>query len=155
MARNKPDTTNRSQAISPRGWLLRVALLYAAACAVYAALAFILRGGPIVTIDESLYTNLARSLAWEGRIAYRSQPVNYPYILYPALLVPLYWLNALLGGDVYRWVQGFNVLLVCSSVFPAYCLASDFSGDRKKGFAAACITAIMPDMMMGLPCFSA
>ena len=129
-------------------WVLRVALIYVIACAIYAVLAVFLREGPIVIIDESLYTNIARSLAWEGKIAYRGQPIDYPYILYPIILVPLYWLHSIVGGDIYRWVQIFNVLLICSSVFPVFLFASHFCKDQKKGFIAACFTAIMPDMMM-------
>ena len=99
-------------------WRVRLIGWYLAISAVYILLAFLLRRAPIVIIDEGLYTNIARSLAWEGKIAFRGQPVPYPYILYPLLLVPVYRLQALLGGDLYRWVQVFNVLVICTSVFP-------------------------------------
>ncbi len=131
-------------------WLARVTGLYLGASAIYILLGFCLREGPIVIIDEGLFTNIARSLAWEGKIAFRGQPVMYPYILYPLTLVPIYRLQALLGGDLYRWVQVFNVLLICSSVYPVFLFARDFSGDRRLAFLAAGVTALIPDMMMGL-----
>ena len=131
-------------------WRVRLIGWYLAISAVYILLAFLLRRAPIVIIDEGLYTNIARSLAWEGKIAFRGQPVPYPYILYPLLLVPVYRLQALLGGDLYRWVQVFNVLVICTSVFPVYLFARDFSGDRRLAFLSAVIAALVPDMMMGL-----
>ena len=131
-------------------WLARITGLYLGASAIYILLGFCLREGPIVIIDEGLFTNIARSLAWEGKIAFRGQPVMYPYILYPLTLVPIYRLQALLGGDLYRWVQVFNVLLICSSVYPVFLFARDFSGDRRLALLAAGVTALIPDMMMGL-----
>ena len=144
----KVNHRSKTKTVAPKDWIPRVAILYAAACLVYSLVVLQLRNGPIVVIDEGLYTNIARSLAWEGRIAFRGQPINYPYILYPILLVPLYRLQAVIGGDIYHWVQVFNALLISSSVFPAYLFASGFCGSPKKGFLAACITAIMPDMLM-------
>lgn len=122
--------------------------LFVLAAVFYACAACLLREAPNIVIDESLYTNLARSLLYEGRAAYRSQPIDYPYLLYPLLLVPVYWLRTLLGGDVYRWVQIFNALLITSSVFPVYLLGKECTGSEKKAFTAAVFTALMPDMYM-------
>ncbi len=124
-------------------------VLFAVSFLLHCVLNCLVNHCPKVIIDEGLYTNIARSLAWEGKLAYRGQPVNYPYLLYPALLVPLYWIAGLLRGDVYRFVQVFNTLLVTSSVFPVYLFAKDFTGDKKKAFFAAVIVACMPDMIMG------
>lgn len=91
-------------------------LLFLLAAAVRAFLAVITRDGPVVVIDEGLYTNIARSLAFEGKVLFRGQPVNYPYLVYPLLLTPLYRLNALLGGPVYR---GCRSSTACSLVRPS------------------------------------
>ena len=82
-------------------------------------------------------------------MAFRSQPVNYPYILYPLLLVPVFRLNHLLGGDIYRYVQVFNTILVTSSVIPAWLFALDFSKNKRKAFYTALLVSIIPDMIMG------
>ena len=126
-----------------------ILILFAVSFAVHVVLNIWLLHGPTVIIDEGLYTNIARSLAWEGKLAFRSQPINYPYLLYPFLLVPVYWLNRLAGGDVYRYVQVFNTLLITSSVIPAYLFAHDFSKDRSKARRAVIIVAVMPDMIFG------
>ena len=127
----------------------RVILLFVASFILHTILNILVHENATVVIDEGLYTNIARSLAWEGKLAFRGQPVNYPYLLYPFLLVPIYRLNGLLGGDVFRTIQVFNTLLITSSVFPAYCFARDFTKDSRKSLIAAAIVALVPDMMMG------
>ena len=146
MARQQAAVRNPK---APKISFSSVILLFAASFLLHTVLNILVNESPKVVIDEGLYTNIARSLAWEGKLAFRGQPVNYPYLLYPFLLVPIYWLNGLLGGDVYRAVQVFNTLLITSSVFPAYLFASRFTKDRSKSFAAALIVALMPDMIMG------
>lgn len=124
-------------------------LLYLISFLVHCVLNIAVNEGPTVIIDEGLYPNIARSLAWEGKIAFRSQPVDYPYIFYPILLVPVFRLNRLLGGDIYRYVQVFNTLLITSSVIPAWLFALDFTKDKKKAFLTALLVSFMPDMLMG------
>lgn len=125
----------------------KLILLYLASAALFSVLAILLRDTPNIVIDESLYTNIARGLAGNGSLTYRGQPVNYPYLLYPMFLVPVYWLQSLLGGDIYIWIKVFNALLITSSVFPVYLLAADITGDEKKAFSASVLTALIPDML--------
>lgn len=127
-----------------RAWL-KLLLIFLAAAAVRAILALLCREGPLVVIDEGLYTNIARSIAFEGRVAFRGQPVSYPYLLYSLLLVPVYRLNAVLGGPIYRYVQVFNALLFSASVFPAYALGKRFTDREGSGLTAAALTALLPD----------
>ena len=124
-------------------------ILYAVSFLIHSVLNILMKETQTVIIDEGLYTNIARSLAWKGELAFRAQPVNYPYLLYPMLLVPLYRIQRLLGWDVFRMIQVFNTLLITSSVIPAALFAFDFTKDRKKTYLAALITALMPDMLMG------
>lgn len=126
-----------------------VLVLFLVSFVIRCVLHFALMNGPSIVIDEGLYTNIARSLAWEGELAFRGQPVDYPYLLYSLTLVPLYWLNRLLGGDMYRYVQFFGTLVITSSVFPAYLFAKDFTQDQKKAKIAAVLVSLMPDMIMG------
>ena len=123
-------------------------LLYIGAVIFRAIMAVLLRDGPIVVIDEGLYTNIARSIAFDGQIAFRRQPVLYPYIFYSLLLVPVYRLQALCGGDIYHWVQVFNAILICTSIFPAWFFAVEYTGDLKKSRTVALLTALMPDMII-------
>ena len=98
--------------------MLWIIILFFGTFIVHTVLNILVNESPKVIIDEALYTNIARSLAYDGTLAFRGQPVNYPYLLYPFLLVPVYWLNRLIGGDIYRMIQVYNTLLISSSVFP-------------------------------------
>ena len=129
--------------------LTPVLVLYAVSFLIHSVLNILMKETQTVIIDEGLYTNIARSLAWKGELAFRAQPVNYPYLLYPMLLVPLYRIQRLLGWDAFRMIQVFNTLLITSSVIPAALFAFDFTKNRKKTYLAALITALMPDMLMG------
>lgn len=121
-------------------------LLFFLSVGVRFTLAYFFRHGPSVTIDESLYINIAKSLAAGEGIAYRDQPVPYLYILYPLLLTPLYLFP--LPFDLYRVVQLYNAVLISSSLFPVYLFAKDFSGCKKKALLASLFTLLMPDMQM-------
>ena len=57
-------------------------LLFGAAFLIHVVLNMTVNKAPKVVIDEGLYTNIARSLAWDGELAFRGQPINYPYLLY-------------------------------------------------------------------------
>ena len=74
---------------SHKPWFV-VLLLYFLGVIIRFILALLYRHGPTVQIDESLYINIAKSLAANEGLTYRSQPVPYMYIFYPLLLVPLY-----------------------------------------------------------------
>lgn len=126
-----------------------LAVLFAAAFCVRFLLSVCVHRAPVVTIDESLYQELAKALAYGDGLAYRRQPINYPYLLYPLLLVPVYKLNALLGGDMFHYIQAFNNLLMASCIFPVYLFTKDYTGKSNKAFSAAVITALLPDMAMG------
>lgn len=131
--------------LSHHPWMFLLCM-YFLSVVIRFSLAFLFRHGPTVQIDESLYINIAKSLAAGEGIAYRSQPVPYMYILYPLLLVPLYLFP--LPFDLYRVIQLYNAILISTSVFPIYLFAKDFTTDNKKALLASSITLLMPDMQM-------
>ena len=129
------------------GWT-GLMILFLTAVIIRSILVFILRNGPTVIIDESLYTNIARSLFYDGKLEYRAQPINYPYLFYPITLLPVYALQHLLGGDIYRYIQIFNIILMSSACIPAFLFARHFTGNPKKALGVAGFTLLMPDMVM-------
>ena len=140
-----PITPVSNQIFFHRPWLF-VLCIYLLSIVVRFSLAFFFRHGPTVQIDESLYINIAKSLAAGEGIAYRSQPVPYMYIFYPILLSPLYF--SPLPFDLYRVIQLYNAVLISSSAFPIYLFAKEFIGSRKKAFLASSLTLLMPDLQM-------
>ena len=124
-----PD--GRNKAICKHPWLL-ISCLYLLSVALRFALALLFRHGPTISIDESLYINIAKSLAAGEGITYRSQPIPYMYLLYPLLLVPLYLLP--FPVNFYRLIQLYNAFLICTSIFPVFLFAKDFTGSNKTDF---------------------
>ena len=120
--------------------------LWAASVLIRFLLAFIYRQGPTIIIDESLYTNIARSLAAGEGIAYRSQPIPYLYIFYPLLLTPIYMLP--IDMDIYRVIQLWNAILMSTSVFPVYLLAKDLTRDEKKALICGAGTLLTEAITM-------
>jgi len=127
----------------------QLAVMFCACFVIRLILALTLHTNATITIDENLYPNIARSLADSFTPAYRAQGVSYPYLLYPLLLVPVYRLQRLFGGDLFRWVQVFGTAVMTSGVIPAGLLGRRVTGSTKKALICAGLTALMPDMVLG------
>ena len=140
---NKIDTNAKNRTMPVKTIL---ACMWVISVAVRFALALNFRHGPSVVVDESLYTNIARSLAAGEGIAYRSQPVPYLYIFYPLLLTPIYLMPIQI--DFYRAVQLWNAMLMSTAVIPSYLLGKDLTGDDRKALLCGAGTLLMPDMCM-------
>jgi len=148
-AHMKSSKTKKRKTFSNISCTKAVGILFVISFSIRMLLNYLVIAAPVVSIDESLYTNIARSIAAGKGVTYRLQPIDYPYLLYPILLVPVYWLHRFLGGDLYRYVQLFNSLLITSSVFPIFLLTRSFSQNDKKALAVSAATVLMPDMIMG------
>ena len=147
MYRSNENTLETVNGSTRRQTVATLLLLFAAAFAVRFICSLLFRQNPQIIIDENLYTNLARFLSDGFTVSYRGQPIDYPSLLYPLVLCPVYALERLIGGDIYRWVQGFNSLLMASTVFPMFLFAKDFTGSDKKAITASVLCLLMPDML--------
>ncbi len=114
--------------------------------ALRAVLAFQTTLTPVVQPDEAMYLHLSSSIIREGALLFRGQPIGYEYILYPLLLSPLHLLPE--GVSIFRAAQVLNALVMNLAVFPAYALARDITGSRKRGLLIALLTLLMPDFFM-------
>ena len=127
--------------------------LYGACVLVRFLLALFTSAYPTVRIDEYLYASLGRSIATEGSLLYLGQPALYNYLVYPLVLSPIYALFPA-GTDYYRLIQGWNILLMSFSVFPAYGLCRGILRDRKKAFWVTALIMLLPDHILGQGIFS-
>ena len=77
---------------------------------------------PWIVVDELIYSELARSVADEGRLLIRGEP-SYGYgVVYPLLVSPAYALFDSLPA-AYDALKAINSLLVSLAAVPAYFLA--------------------------------
>ena len=148
---NAKPTRSRNTSINQKSrplmkpWIILLAM-FAISVAVRYGLSCALSAGPTVYIDEGLYINIARSLASEGRVLYRAQPISYLYLLYPFTLLPVFWLPA--SVNIYRAIQLWNAILMSSSVFPAYLIGKKLRLSKPQAYAVSAITLLMPEMCL-------
>jgi hypothetical protein len=101
---------------------------------------------PSIMPDESLYFQLSDSLAEKGQVLFRGQPINYSYITYSILLVPLHWLGN--SVNIFRAAQFLNAMIMSAAVFPAYCLGKQITKSSSHALLIAIAALIVPDMVM-------
>ena len=147
MNRMKANTERKSNVL----WQLLC--LYIGTVLIRYALALITTSYPTIKIDEYLYFSLGRSIATKGALLYRGQPADYAFILYPLVISPVYLLFRE-GTDFYRLIQLWNIILMSSSVFPLYFLGRKMLGSEKKALAAAGLSMLVPDFILGEFIFS-
>ncbi len=101
-----------------------------------------------VIIDEHLYYSIARSIANGEGLLFMGQPADYTSILYPLVIAPVYRLFPE-GTAFFRLIQLWNICLMNLSIIPLYLISSRIIRDRRTAIAAAVISMMMPDMVLG------
>lgn len=112
--------------------------LYFVFCVLYATLAW-LHPSPWLFSDELKYPSLARTIMESGTGTVRSEPQAFEN-LYVYLLAPMWW--AWDTTVAYEASKYLGVLLMTSTLFPAYGLARTVVSRRPAFFAAAATVAI-------------
>ena len=92
MSKEKTPSVTGSSSARRRGAYppaLVLLLLFAVSAALHYFISLSVSNGPVVYIDEGLYVNLARGLAFDHALTYRAMPTSYVYLTYPIALIPL------------------------------------------------------------------
>ena len=90
---------------------------------------------PRIFRDEFVHWTLGRSFAFHIPFTLSRERIDYPAVVYPSLLRPVF-----LVGDPhvgFHLAQGLNAFMVSAVVFAAYLLAREFSGHRNALVVAA------------------
>ena len=96
---------------------------------------------PFVFVDETIYSELARSLADTGSFSVRDVPVSGYSIVYPALLAPAYGAFDSLV-EAYQAAKATNAIVMSLAAIPAYLLARRVASERLALLAAALAVAV-------------
>lgn len=140
-ARSVPVSRTPSLAFSPA-----LALVGIVVCSTVArTLAAFERATPRYFPDEFLYSQLARSLAEDGRPRVLGQPVGLPALLEP-LLSAWTWLP----GDpelAFRLTQAQHALVVSLASVPVYALARQVGAGARLALAAAALAVASPGFL--------
>lgn len=136
----KRSKTRYSLTLQPK---VLLPLLFLLTAGFHFALSYLTSTNPTVYIDEGLYINLARSIYTDGKVMFRAQPVQYVYLLYPMVLLPLFALPA--GVNLYRAIQLYNALMMASSVFPAYLIGKKMGLSKTGIWVVVLLTLLIPE----------
>jgi hypothetical protein len=140
MTTGEPSAHPRAASLprTEHAWWL-VAAIMAAILAVRGLLAWGVPA-PLIFPDELVYTKLARSIWETGTTQFRGQPLNFPTLLYPLLLVPA---EGVASAQVaFRIIQAINVVLITSAFLPVYLLGRQFLPWRASLLIAALSQAL-------------
>ena len=97
-----------------------------------------------IDVDEELYVALARSFHYSGRFEYGSQLMDYNCVLYSMIISIAYFFYT--PQNILFIMRMMGVIIMCSAVFPIYCLAKDILQDSKKAVLLSGFLMIMPYM---------
>lgn len=122
----------------PGIFVMSVVIRFMLACAISA--------GPTVYIDEGLYINIARSLATQGEVMYRAQPVSYVYLLYPISMLAAFVLPA--SVNLYRVLQLWNAVMISTMVFPVYLLCKQLKFKKEHAYTVSAASMLLPEIAL-------
>ncbi len=95
---------------------------------------------PRIFRDELLHWQMAKAFALHQPFRFFGHPIDYPAILYPALISVAFHLN---DTAAFHLAQGLNAVLISAVVYPAYGLAREFRGPMES-LAAAALAGLVP-----------
>ena len=105
-----------------------------------------LRLTPSAFPDEYVYSQLARSLASDGRLRVRGVPAHFPALLEPLLTAPVWWFVHDVG-TAYRLVQVENALVMSVAAIPAYLIARRLGVTTGLSLAVAALAVAGPQFL--------
>ena len=144
MRRNKREGT-LSRFVENKTTTVLILLFLVSTCVRF-LLSYLTSTNPTVYIDEGLYINIARSLFHDGQVMFRDQPIQYVYLLYSIVLMPVFLLPKTI--DIYRVIQLYNAALISSCVFPSYLVGRKLGVGKKHASFVAFVTLLIPELCL-------
>ena len=98
--------------------------------------------------DEELYVNMARAFFFEHDFSRGYEIINYSCVLYPIIISLAYFLYS--PENITFLMRMIGIILVVSSIFPAYLLSKEILKSKTRAMIIAAITVILPEMISGM-----
>ena len=133
--------TARVRAVPAWAWLVAIVVVSAA---VRIALARRMVA-PWIMVDELVYSELAKSLADDGRFLVRGEPTTGYGFVYPALIAPA-WRAFSSVPDAYAAAKAINAVVMSLAAVPAYLLARRLVAPA-AALVVAALTVAVPSML--------
>ncbi len=126
--------------ISKKEWFL-IGVIFTIALIVYGCLALKMECTVFYPGDEALYINLAKSLHFTGTLTEHYQLRTDDDILYPMILSLAYFFYS--PEQILSIFRLIGVVLMCSTIFPAYILAKEMNVGKIFKIDGAVMIAIL------------
>ena len=126
--------------ISKKEWFL-IGVIFTTALTIYGCLALKMECTVFYPGDESLYINLAKSLHFTGTLTEHYQLRTDDDILYPMILSLAYLFYS--PEQILNIFRLIGVVLMCSTIFPAYILAKEMNVGKIFKIDGAVMIAIL------------
>jgi hypothetical protein len=136
----RPEVFGRASAIPARLVLAGIV----AASFVLRFAAALAHTTPLYFPDEYIYSEIARSLAENGRPLIRGHAAHFPAMLEPLLAAPFWFSHD--PSVAYRLTQAENALAMALAAIPAYLLVRRLGGGAWSALTAAALTVASPDL---------
>ena len=96
--------------------------------------------------DELRYYDLARSLFEENGMAIRNSPADFQKIAYALFILPVFAVEDIVVR--LQLIGLVNSILICSSVFPIYLIATELELSKGLTYFSVVLTLLFPDMVL-------
>lgn len=122
----------------------KITRIYLFSIIIYGIIILLFTSTVHVEVDEELYLSLAKSFHYLGRFEMNGEIANYNCVLYSMLIsIAYYFYNP---RTLLFTMRLINVVLMCSSIFPIWLLASKVLRCEKKAMNLCLLSMMMPYM---------
>lgn len=122
----------------------KIKRIYLFSIIIYGIIIFFFTSTVHVEVDEELYLSLAKSFHYLGRFEMNGEIANYNCVLYSMLIsIAYYFYNP---RTLLFTMRLINVVVMCSSIFPIWLLASKVLQSEKKAMNLCLLSMMMPYM---------
>lgn len=125
-----------------------LSIIFIVGIILYGILASKMTNAMLLVNDEELYVNIARSFFFEHNFSRGYELINYSCVLYSIVISLAYFFYS--PESITFLMRMIGIILVVSSVFPAYLLSKEVLKSKTKALGIAAITIIIPEMMSGM-----
>ena len=122
-----------------------VFIIYIIGCLVYVMCASNMSVPVHLKVDEELYLAMAKSFHYQHNFQKAFSYVNYNCVLYSILISFAYYFFK--PENIMFIVRTIGIIVMCSTVFPAYLLAEKILKNKKYALLLAIFVLFIPDMI--------
>ena len=123
---------------------IKIVMIFLASVLVYGIIVSLFTSTVHIDTDEETYLTLAKTFHYYGKFELQKQVTNSSYILYSIVISLAYYIYN--PSTILFTIRLMGVVMICSSIFPIWLLASEILEDKKQAMGFSIFMMIMPYM---------